>query len=1026
MARLKILTSKELQAIYGIPVFGPEDQELYFSLDPQERQSFDGLRNLTAKMYFILQLGYFKAKRQFFLFELHALTDDVAYIQRRYFPDGPSFSDMVISKPTRLTQQREILRLMDYQMCSQEWRKKLRQKAQEVTVVYSNPVYVFKELVAFLEYHRVVLPGYTYLQEFIGSAMTQEQSRIEKAVAAGIPAPKRSLLDNLLTAEENLYQLTLLKHEPKDFSHQEVQKEVERRRVLSKLYPLACRFLPTLGISNENIKYYSSLVNYYTVQKLHQLSRDTRHAYLLCFILFRYQMVNDNLMNTFIYHVHRFIETAQKQAKEKMAEERLEANKNLKKAGMVLNLFTDETIPDDTLFRSVKSRAFSILSKDQFALVSNYLVKAVQDETAFEWQQYVKLSARFKLNLRHLFVALSFESRRQNDPLLAGATFLKENFSRGKSLGECPQKTIPQACIPDKLKKYLHEFKEVTWYGKTKKRRVLNVDKYEFLIYKLLKKEIDAGNIFIRDSRNFRSFEDDIISDELWQRKDVLIKNLDIPFLQDPIAQTLDDLETELEALIQRVNQRIVAGENKDIKITGSGENQHWHLPYHNDQEPVDHPIFSHLPKLGIVDVLLFVHQQTGCLSSFSHLLSRFGKVEPQIPLLIGCMLAFGENIGIRQMAEMSDLSLQELLTTAHDFVRLETLKPANDLVTNAAARLPIFKFYNIEEEIIHGSVDGQKFETQIETINSRHSPKYFVLGKGVSSITLVANHLAPNAKIIGTHEHESHFLYDILYNNTSEIDPRIVSTDTHGTNQVNHALLDIFGYQFAPRYKNLDSEHRSIVGFRRPRSYKDLVIKPTHKVNRQLIIDEEDNLKRIIVSLALKSTTQSTIVRKLASYERQNRTKKALWEYNNIIESIYILNYIDSLLIRQCVQKALNRGEAYHRLKRNVFHDNEGKFRVRTELEQNIWNECARFITNNIIYCNAYIQSALYEAAVKAGRLEEAEIIKRISPVAWQNINLRGRFEFQKQYMFNIDELINIFTRGTGWQELKKIDETG
>jgi len=88
----------------------------------------------------------------------------------------------------------------------------------------------------------------------------------------------------------------------------------------------------------------------------------------------------------------------------------------------------------------------------------------------------------------------------------------------------------------------------------------------------------------------------------------------------------------------------------------------------------------------------------------------------------------------------------------------------------------------------------------------------------------------------------------------------------------------DIFGYQFAPRYKHLDSEHRGIVGFHHPHSYKDLFIKPIRKINRALITSEEENIKRIIVSLALKSATQSTIVRKLSSYERKNRTKKALW----------------------------------------------------------------------------------------------------------------------------------------------------
>jgi hypothetical protein len=34
-------------------------------------------------------------------------------------------------------------------------------------------------------------------------------------------------------------------------------------------------------------------------------------------------------------------------------------------------------------------------------------------------------------------------------------------------------------------------------------------------------------------------------------------------------------------------------------------------------------------------------------------------------------------------------------------------------------------------------------------------------LKKGVSAYTLVLNHVPINAKIIGTHEHESHYVYD-------------------------------------------------------------------------------------------------------------------------------------------------------------------------------------------------------------------------------------------------------------------------
>jgi hypothetical protein len=63
MARLTILTPKEIQAVYGIPQFTPEERDAYFALDPREKQALTGYRTFTAKTYFILQLGYFKAKK---------------------------------------------------------------------------------------------------------------------------------------------------------------------------------------------------------------------------------------------------------------------------------------------------------------------------------------------------------------------------------------------------------------------------------------------------------------------------------------------------------------------------------------------------------------------------------------------------------------------------------------------------------------------------------------------------------------------------------------------------------------------------------------------------------------------------------------------------------------------------------------------------------------------------------------------------------------------------------------------------
>ena len=377
--------------------------------------------------------------------------------------------------------------------------------------------------------------------------------------------------------------------------------------------------------------------------------------------------------------------------------------------------------------------------------------------------------------------------------------------------------------------------------------------------------------------------------------------------------------------------------------------------------------------------------------------MGRYVKQEADARAIIACLLAWGTNMGLGKMSEISDIRYYTLAATSDNFIRLETLKEANDLVSNAIAELPIFRHYDIGETL-HSSSDGQKFETQIDTLNARHSPKYFGLKKGVVSYTLVANHVPVNARIIGANEHESHYVFDILFNNTTEVQPEVHSTDTHGTNQVNFAILHLFGYKFAPRYRDIyDKVSQSLYGFNHPSHYEELLLKPIRKINTNLIIEEWENIQRIILSLALKTTTQSIIVGKLSAYARKNRTRRALWEYDNIIRSLYLLDYVDSSPLRQNVQQALNRGENYHQLRRAVSYANFGKLRFKTEYEQQLWGECSRLLTNCIIYYNATILSNLMAHKERIGDFQGTALVKKVSPVAWQHINLHGRFEFKK-----------------------------
>ena len=116
----------------------------------------------------------------------------------------------------------------------------------------------------------------------------------------------------------------------------------------------------------------------------------------------------------------------------------------------------------------------------------------------------------------------------------------------------------------------------------------------------------------------------------------------------------------------------------------------------------------------------------------------------------------------------------------------------------------------------------------------------------------------------------------------------------------------------------------------------------------------------------------------------------------------------MDSPALRRNVQQALNRGENYHQLRRAISFANFGKPRFRTEYEQQIWNDSSRLIANCIIYYNATILSNLLSNKENIGNIHDAELLKQISPIAWQHINLHGRYEFRKQQEhININAII-------------------
>lgn len=990
--RLRILSDSEVKEIYGLPQLSQEERIHCFALSPAEQAATQELRAARSKAYFILQLGYFKIRRLFISFDLHEVQDDLCYVTGRYF-DGVVLEDTEpLNKRTRLKHQQMILSLCRFRAFDATDRKNLETRAKQAARVSGKPIYVFRILMEHLAQTRVTLPPYRYMQDTVSRALVYERKRLETLLGAYVSQQDITSLSRLLEDGSQFYEVTHLRREPKDFSYGQIKEEIRKKEQMTPLYHMAESVIPRLDISSESIKYYASLVGYYSVYKLKRFEKTEALLYLLCFIFHRYQKANDNLIDCLNHYMRHYWDSARKSARERIYLSQKETGENIRKAGKALEVFLDDSMDATTPIAVVREQAFTILEREKLSQAARHMTSgtAALDEITCQWEYVDTVSSQFKKRVRPLVQSIDFATVSNSETLLQATHFLKAAFSKGIPLNRQTTHQFPMRCIRNNTRRYLFEHTE------DRGKQIVS-GRYEFQIYRLLRDNLEAGNISCRDSVRYRSLEDELVDDRTWENKEQLIAEAGLPTLQQPIKEHLAELNELLETKMCRVNNRIAAGENTHFKITRHGKNARWTLQYPRESDPVNHGLFETLPQVDIDRVLHFVDERCGFMEEFEHLLGRYTKKEADELLITACLIGWGTNMGLGKMGAISNIRYELLSSASESFLRLETLRAANDRISNATSRLAIFRHYDIGE-VIHSSSDGQKIETQAHTLRSRHSAKYFGLSKGLSANTMTANHVPVNAILFGSHDHESHYVFDLIYNNSSDIQPTIHSTDTHGSNQVNFAILHLFGYQFAPRYRDIcDTVANSLYGFKNPHQYGDVQLKPIRKINEALIIEEWDNIRRIMVSLARKDTTQNIIVGKLSSHARKNKTCRALWEYDHIIRSLYLLDYVDSLSLRRNVQKAVNRTESYHKLRRAIAYANGGKLRYRAESDQEVWSECSRLIANCIIHYNACILSDILEHYETNEDRDNADRLKHVSPIAWQHINLYGRYEFQR-----------------------------
>jgi len=509
---------------------------------------------------------------------------------------------------------------------------------------------------------------------------------------------------------------------------------------------------------------------------------------------------------------------------------------------------------------------------------------------------------------------------------------------------------------------------------------------YEICVLSELRDRLRAGDIWVVDSRRYRSFEERLISQETLLE---LRANGAWPVAVDAdferfIAGRKAFLDERLAAVERKAKGGLLPDITLDKGVLKIAPIEKSTPP---EAEALAARLYAMLPRVRITDLMSEVARWTVFTDCFTHL--RTGETVADQRVLMAGLLADGLNLGLTRMAEACTVaSLGQLAWTADWHIRDETYALALRRLINQQQREPLAAQFGSGTA---SSSDGQFFRAGGFGRDAARLNAHYGDEPGSKFYTHVSDRHSPfHTKVIAATASEALHVLDGLLYHQSEVTSVRHHTDGGGDSDHVFALCALLGFQFAPRIPDLKS--RRLYSFGKPSNYPTLEPLIAARINVALIRTHWTDILRVAASIRTGTVTASLIMRQLASYPRQNGVAAALRELGRLERTLFTLDWIEDPELRRSTNRELNKGESRNSLARAVFIHRLGEIRDRTyENQQHRASGLNLLVTAIILWNTRYLARAI--AALRTSEEVPKELLVHLSPLGWEHVNLTGDY---------------------------------
>ena len=248
------------------------------------------------------------------------------------------------------------------------------------------------------------------------------------------------------------------------------------------------------------------------------------------------------------------------------------------------------------------------------------------------------------------------------------------------------------------------------------------------------------------------------------------------------------------------------------------------------------------------------------------------------------------------------------------------------------------------------------------------------------------------HSRVIDASARDATFVLDGLLDHSTELEIQEHYTDTAGFTDHVFALCHLLGFRFAPRIRSL-TDYRLYFVDSPPSTVLDPLV--GGRVSSPRIRKNWEPVLRLAASIQSGTVSASLMLRKLASYPRQNETALALRDVGRLERSLFALEWFEDPELQGRVLAGLNKSESKNYLAQAVFLNRLGEFRDRSYEDQLHRASGLNLIVAAISLWNTvYLERATAEMARRGVGLTD-EQLAHLAPLGWDHIALTGEYSW-------------------------------